>query len=71
MGFSVDITVPIWVVVLVIALIVVLVSGLVASSTATRLNRMHIRTDLAVLHWKRRWGEGPQSLVPPTRNSPG
>ena len=42
-----DVTVPIWVVVLVIALIVVLVGGLVASSTATRLNRMHIRTDLA------------------------
>lgn len=42
-----NVTVPVWGVVLAIALIIVLVVGLIASSTATRLNRMHIRTDLA------------------------
>lgn len=42
-----NVTVPIWGVILTLALIVVLVVGLIASSTATRLNRMHIRTDLA------------------------
>lgn len=42
-----NVTVPVWGVVLVVALIIVLVVGLMASSTATRLNRMHIRTDLA------------------------
>ena len=41
------ILVPWWVVLLVVLAVVVLVVGLLASATATRLNRMHIRTDLA------------------------
>ncbi|WP_298087003.1 NUDIX hydrolase [uncultured Corynebacterium sp.] len=41
------ILIPWWVVLLVVLAVVVLVVGLLASATATRLNRMHIRTDLA------------------------
>lgn len=41
------IVVPWWVVLLVVLAVAALVFGLVASSTATRLNRMHIRADLA------------------------
>ncbi|MEJ5919740.1 MULTISPECIES: NUDIX hydrolase [unclassified Corynebacterium] len=41
------VSVPVWAVVLCILLVVLAFVGLIASATATRLNRMHIRTDLA------------------------
>ncbi|WP_295629425.1 NUDIX hydrolase [uncultured Corynebacterium sp.] len=41
------ILVPWWVVVLAVLAVVILVGALMASATATRLNRMHVRTDLA------------------------
>lgn len=41
------ILVPWWAVVLAILAVVLLVAALLASATATRLNRMHVRTDLA------------------------
>ncbi len=41
------VTLPLWVVVLAVVLFVVLIVAVSASATATRLNRMHIRTDLA------------------------
>lgn len=41
------VTLPWWVLLLIIAAVVIIVVVVVASSTATRLNRMHIRTDLA------------------------
>ena len=41
------VTLPWWVLLLIIAAVVIIVVVVIASSTATRLNRMHIRTDLA------------------------
>ncbi|ALA67319.1 NUDIX hydrolase [Corynebacterium lactis] len=41
------VTLPLWVIVLAVALFLALLLAVVASATATRLNRMHIRTDLA------------------------
>ena len=41
------ILVPWWAVLLAVLAVVVLVAALLASATATRLNRMHVRTDLA------------------------
>ena len=41
------ILVPWWAVVLAVVAVVALVAALLASATATRLNRMHVRTDLA------------------------
>lgn len=41
------ISMPVWVVVLAVLAVIVLVAALLASATATRLNRMHVRTDLA------------------------
>ena len=41
------VSIPWWGIVLFIMLMVVLVVSLIASATATRLNRMHVRTDLA------------------------
>ena len=41
------ILVPWWAVLLAVLAVVVLVAALLASATATRLNRLHVRTDLA------------------------
>ncbi len=41
------ILVPWWAVVLAVVAVIALVAALLASATATRLNRMHVRTDLA------------------------
>lgn len=41
------VSIPWWAIVLVVLLMLVIIVIVVASATATRLNRMHIRTDLA------------------------
>lgn len=41
------VNIPLWVLILAIVAVVILIIGMLASATATRLNRMHVRCDLA------------------------
>ena len=43
------VSIPAWLAVLIVIAVIVLVVGLVASATAQRLNRLHVRCDLARL----------------------